>query len=82
MNQIIKKLFIFPIRLYQLFISPIIGGNRCCRFVPSCSNYAIEAIKELGIIKGGFYSFTRIMRCNPWGKSGYDPVRCKSSKNV
>ena len=80
MNKIVKKIFIFPIRLYQLFISPIIGGNRCCRFMPTCSNYAIESIDKLGIIKGGFYAFVRIIRCNPWGGEGYDPVHRKNDK--
>ena len=67
-------MFILPIRLYQIFISPVIGGNRCCRFAPSCSNYAIEAIQELGVIKGLLLSAKRILRCNPWGRAGYDPV--------
>ena len=70
----LKKIFIFPIRLYQIIISPIIGGNRCCRFSPSCSSYAIEAFDKLGIIKGFIATFLRIIRCNPWGGSGFDPV--------
>ncbi len=77
----IKKIFIFPIRLYQLFISPVIGGNRCCRFSPSCSNYAIEAIEELGVIKGIAAATLRIIRCNPWGGKGYDPVHKNSKRD-
>lgn len=74
----LKKIFIFPIRLYQIFISPVIGGNRSCRFTPTCSAYTIDAIKEFGIIKGIFLGFYRILRCNPWGGHGYDPVKnCK-----
>ncbi len=80
MMDIIKKIFIFPIRLYQLFISPVIGGNIACRFTPTCSNYTIEAIKKLGIIKGIAVSIIRIIRCNPWGGKGYDPVHKKNSK--
>jgi putative membrane protein insertion efficiency factor len=81
-HKIIKKIFIFPIRLYQLFISPIIGGNRACRFTPTCSNYAIEAIQKFGIIKGVFVSVCRIARCNPWGGNGYDPIdRIKNHKS-
>jgi len=79
MNKIIKKIIIFPIKLYQIFISPIIGGNRACRFTPSCSNYAIQAIESLGIFKGIFVSVYRIIRCNPWGGSGYDPVHKTTS---
>jgi len=78
-NKIITKILIFPIRLYQLFISPVIGGNRVCRFTPTCSNYAIEAIEKLGIVKGVTASIYRIIRCNPWGGKGYDPVH-KNSK--
>lgn len=45
-----------------------------CRFTPTCSNYAIEAIERFGVLKGGYYSLKRILKCNPWGPSGYDPV--------
>ncbi len=72
----IKRLFILPIRFYQLFISPIIGGNRSCRFMPTCSSYAIEAIEKCGIFKGLLMAMIRILRCNPWGKTGYHPVNC------
>ena len=81
MEKVIKKIFILPIRFYQLLISPIIGGNRCCRFMPSCSSYAIEAIERMGVTKGVFYSTIRIFRCNPWGGKGYDPVPNKNSDN-
>ena len=77
----LKKVFIFPIRIYQLIISPIIGGNRACRFTPTCSHYAIDAINQFGVIKGIFYGFLRILRCNPWGPSGYDPITNKNPKH-
>ncbi len=77
----LKKIFIFPIKIYQLIISPAIGGYRSCRFTPTCSHYAIEAIEKLGIIKGLFFATLRILRCNPWGGSGYDPVHIKDNKN-
>jgi len=80
MKKIAKIIIIFLIRLYQLLISPIIGGNRCCRFLPTCSNYAIEAIEKLGIIKGGLVALARIARCNPWGDKGYDPVCHKNNQ--
>lgn len=70
----LKKIFILPIRFYQLFISPIIGGNKCCCFYPTCSNYAISAIKEKGVFKGILLGSMRILRCHPWSKGGYDPV--------
>ena len=70
----LKRIFIFPIKIYQILISPVIGGNRCCRFAPTCSSYAIESIEKLGIFKGLMFALWRILRCNPWGGSGYDPV--------
>ncbi|MGE4496965.1 MAG: membrane protein insertion efficiency factor YidD [Deferribacterales bacterium] len=68
-----KYLLIGPIRLYQLFISPMLGPR--CRFYPSCSEYAIEAIQKKGIIKGFFLAVWRILRCNPLSAGGYDPVK-------
>ena len=72
----INKIVIFPviafIKLYQLFISPIIGQN--CRYLPTCSEYTIESLKHFGIIKGTFLSFKRICRCHPLGGHGYDPI--------
>ncbi|WP_432416331.1 membrane protein insertion efficiency factor YidD [Legionella micdadei] len=52
----------------------------CCRFHPSCSDYSIEAIKQLGILKGGWLTLCRLSRCHPWGKSGYDPVSPNKEK--
>ena len=63
---------IFSIKIYQLFISPIMGQN--CRYLPTCSEYTIECLKQFGIIKGTFLSFKRISKCHPWGNHGYDPV--------
>jgi len=60
------------IKLYQYTISPIIGPR--CRYLPSCSNYALEAIDKHGVAKGMFLSIKRISKCHPWGKSGHDPV--------
>ena len=70
--EVLKKLFIFPIKLYQVSISPLLGAH--CRHLPSCSQYAIEAIQEWGAIKGAWIGAKRIARCHPWGTSGYDPV--------
>ncbi|MBR4742072.1 MAG: membrane protein insertion efficiency factor YidD [Desulfovibrio sp.] len=63
---------VLPIRFYQLFISPILPA--ACRFYPTCSAYAAEAILKHGILIGGWLAFKRLCRCHPWGGSGYDPV--------
>lgn len=60
------------IRLYQMTLSPLIG--RSCRYTPTCSNYGIEAIRKYGPFKGGWLTIKRVLSCNPWGGSGYDPV--------
>ena len=67
-----KKFLIGIIRFYQRYISPM--KKPCCRFYPSCSSYAIEAIEKKGVLRGGFMSVWRVLRCNPFGKGGYDPV--------
>ena len=71
-NRIVIYPLILSIKIYQLFISPIIGQN--CRYLPTCSEYTIECLKKFGIIKGIFLSFKRISKCHPWGSHGYDPV--------
>lgn len=60
------------IKLYQWTLSPLIG--RACRYTPTCSNYGLEAIRKYGPFKGGWLTIKRIISCNPWGGSGYDPV--------
>ncbi len=70
--------FLKLIRFYQLFISPLIGSN--CRFSPTCSSYATQALKTHGLFKGGWLSLRRILKCHPWGSSGYDPVPEKQIK--
>lgn len=65
-------LLIQPIRFYQRFLSPLKPPS--CRFTPTCSQYAIEAIRKHGPFKGLALAIWRILRCNPWGGSGYDPV--------
>jgi putative membrane protein insertion efficiency factor len=71
-TQLPAKFLILLIRIYQITLSPFIG--RSCRYTPTCSNYGIEAIRKYGAIKGGWLTFKRILSCNPWGGSGYDPV--------
>ncbi len=69
---IFKKILILPIKFYQHFISPHLGSN--CRYTPTCSHYAVEAIEEWGPVKGFWMGLKRVVSCNPWGGSGYDPV--------
>ena len=68
----LTKLFIAIIRFYQLVISPILPS--ACRYTPTCSAYGIEALKKHGALKGSVLTIKRIMRCNPWGGHGEDPV--------
>lgn len=70
--KVINFIFILPIRVYQVLISPWLGKN--CRHEPTCSQYAIEAIQVHGVIKGLALGFNRIRKCQPWGTMGYDPV--------
>ena len=65
--------------LYRLLISPWLGNN--CRFQPSCSQYALEALREHGAFRGTWLAARRIGRCQPWGGSGYDPVPHKNNGN-
>ncbi len=75
----IRKIMIFLIRFYQKCISPLLPN--VCRYKPSCSEYFIEALMIYGVIKGSFLGIRRIMRCHPWGGSGYDPVPPKKINN-
>jgi uncharacterized protein len=75
---IFVKILIFPIRVYQYVISPL--TPKSCRHIPTCSAYAIEALKVHGVIKGTYLAITRVLRCNPWGTSGYDPVPAPALK--
>lgn len=67
-----RSILIACIRFYQLVLSPWIG--RECRFYPTCSQYSIEAIERFGVLKGSWLMVARIVRCNPFGSYGYDPV--------
>ncbi len=71
-SRVFAKPFIGLVRLYRVAISPWLGSN--CRFQPTCSTYAIEALQRHGIGRGGWLALRRIARCHPWGASGYDPV--------
>ena len=67
-----RALLILLVRAYQVVLSPLFAG--CCRFEPSCSNYMIEALRIHGVVKGLYLGVMRLLRCHPFGKSGYDPV--------
>ncbi len=69
----LKDIAIKMIRFYQMTLGNVLPPS--CKFYPTCSNYAIEAIKKYGVLKGGAMSLWRILRCNPFSKGGYDPVR-------
>ena len=73
----IKNILIWIINLYQKIPGP---WHNYCRHVPTCSNYAKQAIKEYGALKGTLLGIKRILRCNPWGTFGYDPVPKKENK--
>lgn len=70
--NLFRRIVTFPIVIYRRFISPL--KPSCCRFTPSCSQYAIQAVMKHGVIRGTFLAVWRILRCNPYGKSGEDPV--------
>ena len=71
-RQFLIKLLIVPIRFYQRFLSPLKPPT--CRYSPTCSAYAIQALRKHGPVKGLYLAVRRILRCHPWGGSGYDPV--------
>lgn len=75
-----KKMFILFIRFYQRFLSPL--KPPCCRFHPTCSSYAIQALEKHGFFKGSALALWRILRCNPFGGSGYDPVPGCEQHNI
>ncbi len=68
-----RNILIFIINIYKKIISPILPKS--CRFYPSCSIYAIDALRKYGAVRGSFKAIYRILRCNPFNKGGYDPVR-------
>jgi hypothetical protein len=78
-NLYARKSAVILISAWRYFLRPFFPPN-ACRFEPSCSHYAEDAIKEHGIIKGILFGFWRILRCNPWNKGGYDPVKPSSKR--
>lgn len=67
-----RRLWVWPIRAYQRLLSPLLP--RRCRFYPSCSEYAAQALLKHGLLRGGWLALRRLLRCGPWHPGGYDPV--------
>jgi len=72
-SYIMKAILLGLIKFYRKYLSPI-KGAKCCKYIPTCSQYAMEAIEKYGPLKGSFLAIKRILRCNPLSKGGYDPV--------
>lgn len=71
-RRLLVVVLVAPIRFYQMFISPLTPP--ACRYTPTCSQYAVEALQKYGPVKGLWLAVKRILRCHPWGGHGYDPV--------
>ena len=71
-----KKILIFLLKMYKKTISPVVSACGIhCKFYPSCSEYMVQAIEKYGAIKGGLLGFKRLLKCNPFSKGGYDPLK-------
>ena len=71
---------IFIIKIYQFIVSPLIGQN--CRYLPTCSEYAIESLKSHGLLRGSFFAIRRISKCHPFGGHGFDPIPKRKQNKV
>jgi len=80
LNIIFVYVLIFLIKAYQFFVSPLLKSN--CRYLPTCSEYSITALKKYGFIVGLFFSVKRILSCHPFGGHGYDPVPKKINEDI
>ena len=70
--SLVRAVALAPIRLYQRFVSPLLP--RRCKYLPTCSDYALQAVRAHGLLRGGVLAGWRLLRCNPWSHGGYDPV--------
>lgn len=75
-----KRLLLAMIRFYRKAISPLTPAS--CKYIPTCSQYGLEAIERFGALKGGLLTLWRVLRCNPWSRGGYDPVPEKKEKKM
>jgi uncharacterized protein len=71
-STLARRIAVLPIRAYQIFISPMFGAH--CKYYPSCSEYAVQAVRRFGILRGLVLAGWRLLRCNPWSRGGFDPV--------
>lgn len=71
-SRVLRWLVVLPIRLYQWLLSPMVGQR--CKYYPSCSEYAVQAVQRFGILRGVVLAGWRLLRCNPWSHGGFDPV--------
>ncbi|MBQ6732860.1 MAG: membrane protein insertion efficiency factor YidD [Paludibacteraceae bacterium] len=71
-KKLLRNIFLLPVYFYRACISPLLPPS--CRYTPTCSQYMVEAVTKYGIFKGGWLGIKRLLRCHPWGGSGYDPV--------
>jgi hypothetical protein len=69
---VLRRIAILPIRAYQLLLSPMVGQR--CKYYPTCSEYAAQAVQRYGILRGLVLAIWRLLRCNPWSRGGFDPV--------
>ena len=74
--SLLTSAWLLPVRVYQRAISPLIGPR--CKYYPSCSAYAVQAVEEYGILRGSLLAGWRVLRCNPWSHGGFDPVTAKT----
>jgi uncharacterized protein len=72
LSELAAELLLLPVRAYRRFVSPAIPAR--CKYHPSCSAYAVEAVRELGPVRGAIVAAWRLARCNPWSNGGYDPL--------
>lgn len=70
--RLVREAFLLPLHLYRRVMSPLLGNR--CRYYPSCSQYAVEAVRELGVLRGSVLAVWRVLRCNPWSRGGFDHV--------
>ena len=75
----VAAMLILLVRLYQLALSPLVGHH--CRFVPTCSQYFIQAVRRRGAVRGAMMGVWRLLRCHPFGRGGYDPVEAKDPEH-
>lgn len=78
-SHLLKRCFLLPVYLYRYLISPLLGPR--CRFDPTCSFYAEQAVMKHGVLKGSVLAVRRLLKCHPWHHGGYDPVPPKNQKS-